>query len=415
MPVMVRTNRCTSFSSPFPIEVLKAPDFVTKNPSYKGARVGAYKDPLVPTAQICPGDLGWIDVKVPTTAEPGTYPMFGGAQVKVWKMTMPEKPVLPFYTELTFANVAQAHGLAQVGETLTQRCKVNATYRAALRAHRIEPIKQGVEGLPTVTGGLIDVNQPYPTYGCSYSDTVLKGAISPPALWGPGHATSPTFLKAVEDSFKAGVVPPDAWVYSCDEAQCSTSIVQALKAALPSRRIMVTLAQSAAYAPFVTEFWPVFELFKPDSQVHGVYGSCMAQGSCSNGLQGNLTGTPAMVIDAPSVHWRAYMSVAYELGVQNALYYSATVRLTTAWTDQYSEGGQGDGTLILPSQTELAPIMTMRTKAIRAGSYDVQYYEWAKDAGLSFTPPASGTKTWLKNTSDYQKLREALGETLNQI
>ena len=122
-----------------------------------------------------------------------------------------------------------------------------------------------------------------------------------------------------------------------------------------------------------------------------------------------------MVFDAPSVHWRAYVPVAYALGVKNALYYSATVRLTTAWTDQYSEGGQGDGTLILPSQTELAPVMTMRTKAIRAGSYDVQYYEWAKAAGLTFSPPATGTKSWLKSAAEYQKLHDALGETLNQM
>jgi hypothetical protein len=121
------------------------------------------------------------------------------------------------------------------------------------------------------------------------------------------------------------------------------------------------------------------------------------------------------VIDAPIVSERVFFWINHRLGAAVGLYYNATERLTTAWTDQSFAGGNGDGTLIYPDRVEPRPNSSIRLKMLRQGSYDVEYLRWARKAGIEAATPVVDQNHWSQNWADYQKIRDGLGTQLNQI
>ena len=147
----------------------------------------------------------------------------------------------------------------------------------------------------------------------------------------------------------------------------------------------------------------------PDN--YWLYTSCMAQGRCADSSPpANPTGHPMMLLDAPGIHFYAFPWVVYMLGAQAALYYHGALMLGTAFTDQFREGGNGEGTMCYMNGGGGAP--SIRMKAMRNASSDLEYLVMAKAENISISPlptPVSGPTEWSKNYSDYRGLRYELG------
>lgn len=398
----------------------KMTSVTTSSPSFTGARVGSWLDPLVPVNQVCVGDQIWMDLAIPTGAVAGLYSLPYGINLTVWSMTMPGNPTLPIYTEMQSYSVMLASGFPSTSNVGVEG-PVAIAWSNFLRQHRIEPVKQYIVGYspPLNSDGTLNLTQ-WASSNASYQQIVLTGAIAPPMLVGPGMTDVPT-MKSIDAAIVAGTLPVGTWAYACDEAACSTSITQTLKTNAPHLKVMATVSNQpggansqAAYAASVDQFYVVLDWFSKGTNVLGAYTSCMAQGSCSNGAPSTPSGTPMMLIDAPTVHPRAFPWVLSALGMTKGLYYNSTQSIGTAWTNQYYSGGNGDGNLLyVGTDANHTPNASIRLKMLRQGSYDIEYLNWAKSQNIAFTSPATSATQWSKNVDDYETLRVSLGTQLN--
>ena len=109
-----------------------------------------------------------------------------------------------------------------------------------------------------------------------------------------------------------------------------------------------------------------------------MYQSCMSHG-CSGPSEPYFTGWPSYMIDASGVENRAMEWFSFEFDATGELYYQTSVRLATAWEDQWYYHGNGDGTLFYPGtpariggRTNI-PVESIRLKLIREGMEDYEY------------------------------------------
>ncbi|MEK6251710.1 MAG: hypothetical protein AABM43_07170 [Actinomycetota bacterium] len=108
------------------------------------------------------------------------------------------------------------------------------------------------------------------------------------------------------------------------------------------------------------------------------YTSCRSF-SCNNSESSEYSGWPGYAIDQPASQARAMGWLAFITGASGELYYSTTRAHSTAWTDQYRSGGNGDGTLFYPGTPDVVggthpiPVESMRLKRIRDGREDYEY------------------------------------------
>lgn len=119
------------------------------------------------------------------------------------------------------------------------------------------------------------------------------------------------------------------------------------------------------------------------------YTSCMSHGcSGDSGSDPYWAGWPSYVIDQPGSEHRATGFLAFEYASVGDLYFATDYDLTTAWTDQWSFGGNGDGTLFYPGMpariggTHDIPLDSIRLKRIRDGREDYEYLLALEAAGL---------------------------------
>lgn len=409
------------------LEAFEILQVTTTRPSFAGARVGLWDDPLVPVPRLRAGKRYWIDL-TPTRA--GTFSgVVGGRAFTVHAMNrvMPRNPIHPMFAELQFDRIRAAHRIADEGPTMVARCALAAKYRALMRAHRIEPIKSWHTGTyPPVAGGEMNLDA-WPYVGCSFRAQVLDGAITDrPMLWGPDPKAppSPALLAAVKRARDAGRIPPDSRAYVWDEGELDPALSrQALdraQGAKPFLPTFITRRPDALFDPFVSTFCVVQDWLEPDMRVGCTYPSCMAHG-CGNGI---ATGTPLSVIDAPRVHARAAVWVSWQAGASETLYFALTVSLPTAWDPdgQFNAGdgkGNGDGTALYPGragehglETD-QPIASIRLKQWRRGLYDIEYLEAARREGIDAPPlPVRGPRDWSKSEAEYDAVIRAVAEKL---
>jgi hypothetical protein len=94
-------------------------------------------------------------------------------------------------------------------------------------------------------------------------------------------------------------------------------------------------------------------------------------------------------VACPASEQRALGWLSFEYDTSGELYWQTAKKLTTAWTDQYFMGGNGDGTLFYPGTPSLIggthgiPIESIRLKRIRDGREDYEYLRWLADHGQS--------------------------------
>lgn len=401
----------------------KMETYTTTEPSYVGAAVGPYYDPLVPATQICGGDLVWMDLAIQASATPGTYALPYGITLNVWKMTMPSDPTMPIYINMNGYDALLAHGLA---DTVQNQAPLTQTYDAAYRAHRIEPYGEYIYVYPQLNTDGVTLNlTEWSQYDGSYSQLILTPAIAAPILYIPDPSEAPTTatLQAINADALSGTIPTQSMAYVWDEGEGSATLTadalaraQLVKQYAPNIRVMTTRVPSSEFDPYVDIYFPVLDEFESGwTETYGLYTSCMAQGSCTNDQPAHPSGTPMMLIDAPTIDPRAFLWVNYKLGAVATLYYNGTQMIQSAWTNQYVSGGNGDGTLVYPDKTQLMPDISIRMKMLRQGSYDVEYLNWAKAAGISYTSPVTSQTVWSKSFDDYQSLRDSLGTQLNGL
>jgi glycosyl hydrolase family 123 len=128
-----------------------------------------------------------------------------------------------------------------------------------------------------------------------------------------------------------------------------------------------------------------------------LYTSCLSF-SCSGaedppGTRSQFAGWPGYAIDEPASQARAMGWLSFEYGASGELYWNTAVSLSTAWTDQYVEGGNGDGNLFYPGRpdggggavaiggTHDIPIESIRLKRIRDGREDYEYLHLLAERG----------------------------------
>ncbi len=338
----------------------------TTKPSFIGAPTGQIADVLVPD------DAG-------TVIDP-----------------LPPPRSFPFYVELQAQHVGDAFKIPDTGPGFPLRVAALRKAIQLYRDHGIEPIKQAITGYP------LDWDT-YGDSGGSFRQLVITGAIYPPCVAGPSGDTLPpvAFMQKVEAAIRSGELPPGTWWYAWDEGEGDPVMtakalarVKLIRANVPSVKVMLTRRSTPEFAPYVDIFVPVFEAGVPGQWM---YGACMSQGSCTNGVQGTPTGSPMMVMDAPDIHPFAYPIVAAALGAKAALYYNGTERLATALNPdgQYISGGQGDGTLMYAG-TDGNPWPSARMLRIKQGLAYI-----ATHTPDQLKAVVSSWKVWEKDRSKY--------------
>lgn len=389
---------------------------------------GRVKWAAFPVSQLRPGVEFLVEL---TPLRPGLFSGAVGGRAFALKgldHVMPRSPSLPIYAELQAAQVARAHGLPDEGSTLAQRCKLTRAYSDLLRAHRIEPIKQWYSGVyPPVSGGLVNLDGFLVDPACSFRSQILDGSIAPPMLWGsaPSIPPSSALLSAVKASIVSGALPTHSMAYVWDEGEGDASLsAEALARARltkPFLDVFITRRPSDEFRPFVTTFCPNFSLLGGGEKC--LYPSCMQNGNCQNLPDGALPAPartqPMAVLDAPPIHWRAFPALAEKLGMDLGLYFNTSQRLPTAWADggMYNEGGNGDGTKLLPGligQKGLdahIPIPSLELKGWRRGSYDAEYQRLGRAAGILPTHLRTADD-WSKDPADYDSYRERVARAI---
>lgn len=111
-----------------------------------------------------------------------------------------------------------------------------------------------------------------------------------------------------------------------------------------------------------------------------LYNACPSH-SCTGdpGTDPYWAGWPSYVIDQPAFEHRAMGFASYRYRTSGELYFATDHDLQTAWIDQFSFGGNGDGTLFYPGTPEMIggqhdiPVESIRLKRMRDGREDFEY------------------------------------------
>lgn len=395
-------KRTTSLPPGVKIRLFIASNVRTTIPSAKGLTPGDYADPLVEVDTL-PTEYskGWVEF---TNLVSESVNFTWNNRVIHCSSTRLDSR-MPFYTEIKGSGILAAHKLS---DNVTNYGKMVPQYIGLLREHGIEPIKQAIYNYNT------DVNQ-WSQYNCSFKQLVLTDAIAPPCLFGFDRYQTPSisFLKDIESQIQSGMLPKNSWCYAWDEGypQDKAAIltrVKLIRENAPSLKIMITYIYDSDLAKYVDSFCPVLDWFdqagwpsKASYPSYGLYTSCMANGNCQNKTSesqvASASGTPMMVLDSPRIHQRAFPVMVKALGGSYALYFKADQMLASAFTNQYSEGGNGDGTLLYPGVS--GPLASLRLKYIRKGINDCAFMSG------STASPITSPFQWSKDPAHYDAIR----------
>lgn len=143
--------------------------------------------------------------------------------------------------------------------------------------------------------------------------------------------------------------------------------------------------QSAKYTNFRSN---------PRNRVWG-YHACTSHGCVDDEyrLHTYWNGWPSYAVDQPASEARATPWILFSNNATGEYYFETLKRFSTAWTDQYNEGGNGDGTLFYPGTavargnspaiggTHDIPIESIRLKRIRDGREDYEYLNYLSQNG----------------------------------
>jgi len=436
-----------------------------QEPSYTGAPLGPHPDPLLPYQMgesLCIEGERWLvgEVEIPLNQKPGTYTTslrFAGEvlgiELSVWRMSFPEEPAVPFYTEMTtWWNL-----LGHFGEYVSREAELSHMYHQLLRAHRLETLSPRIVG-PKVEkrGETLTLNyKTHPDRERSFEVINLRDRPSW-AYYGFPSVTREEVYKPETIDYFRGVEwaisdigrKGRAMVYLWDEPQQEEMVkvrdlARIAKKNSPSLRVMVTVTHSDKLDRYVDIFAPVMDQYDaPGFPPPEVYKRLQAQGkevwwyvSCmSHGCMALAdSGIPDLVIERPSAYIRSISWLTKRYGIDAFLYYHTNYAYQfyperDPWESQWDFSGNGDGTLVYPGRPgergfdQHTAVASLRLKLMRESSQDAEYIKWMEALE---TPPewwqqeyhalAKNTRQWERSYHAYEQLRVKAGEYLNSI
>jgi len=459
------------FASPaaqldLPIRFYHMPTVRTRRPSFSGAYVGEHYDPLLPNGDgvICSeqGKAVWQagEIAIPNDAAPGEYEgaiVLGGERLpirlRIWKMTIPETPALPAYSELTtWFNL-----LGHYGAWVDQEPELAALYVREMNAHRLYPVKSGID-MPALQdqGGrlLLDIwNSPdarQAFYPVTLAERPPWAYYDFPTLYPSdvGGSFMRRYFTAVENTIPDINRPGKAFVYLWDEPppdqyRLLRRFARGVKRLAPSLKVMVTTPYSRYLEKSVDIFVPLMNDFeKPGLARPAAYRALQARGkevwwyvSCVSHGCGNSAdpGTPDFVIDRPPSYIRSVAWLSARYHIDAFLYYSVNngyqfYPRRDPWRSLWDFSGNGDGTLFYPGRpgqhglTAHTAVPSLRLKVWRESSYDAEYIRWMNDLDAApdwwrqeLAALVSSTTRWNRSYSAFRSLRNRAGEYLDGI
>ncbi len=448
------------------LKLFRMETITTKYPSFPGAYVGEHYDPLVPLTvgkPVCPSSKGlWIlgEISIPENLPPAAYQgtfTYGlvklPVEINVWKMTLPNKPPLPIYTEMsTWYNLVGHYGKWTNGEA-----DLAKQYLALLRRHRVQtltthidtPVVQEVDGKERLN------LRTTPTAEQSFYRLNIEGR---PEWAYLGYPTMPheralepktyEYFRAVSETIRSEKLPYRPMVYLWDEPQTEDlpklrAFAHLVKKAAPNLRVMVTMTYKPEFhdlidiyvpvADFIgTNGFPDFDTYRKlqrDGKEVWWYVSCMSHG-CDALAD---TGIPDLVIDRPSSYVRSIGWLGAKQGIDAFLYYFVNFAYQfypdrDPWKNQWDFSGNGDGTLVYPGRpgmfglTAHTPLPSYRLKLLLETSQDAQYVQWMKEQketpewwNSELEKLVPGLRTWERQYESYSALRERVGNYLHSL
>lgn len=344
-------------------------------PSFKGAAIGAYDDPLQPVVALSVGSKYWLEVKIAAVGQ-ACFSTLLCIQGKAGPMV-----TMPFYAEMSHSAIGAAANLPDLGPSQAARFALTKQFSAMLRANGVEPFKQWYTAMPAVLNGKLDLDTKFAGVA-SFRDMVITGAIFPPMIFSWAPPGAPANVIAATAASKAAGDIGECWTYDWDEQEGvadAQALAQAQKYQASGCHGLITRNWTAQFAQYADWIWPTMNAIKDQGPwtglLGGAYMSCPAQGNCGNTTSPNPPiGYPMMVLDAPASHARAYAWALQKLGAPRGMYYSSTQMLSTALNPggQYTYGGNGDGTIVYYG-TDGQPWPSLRLKHLYRGLQDVWY------------------------------------------
>ncbi|MBS1986270.1 MAG: DUF4091 domain-containing protein [Bdellovibrionales bacterium] len=460
----LRVPRCLTLEVNLPpgvsLQLFEMETLRLKHASFKGAKLGDAFDPLVPlrTRVFCPvagKDSRWVwgDLEISRDAKPGNLSgeiklgnQKASLSLKLWPMTMPAVASLPAYVGLSSWFTIKGHyGRWHTGEGPLAR-----DYAALLREHRLYSLQTWVVRPPILRNRgkemIVDLNDA-PSRQDSFRKVMLE--TRPDSAYvdfpKPPEKEAKDYWTAVEHTLQQEGLQRRALVYLWDEPKPTEMPALKREAALvkkyaPDVRVLVTTSYRPELKGLVDIFAPLmddigegglagaedYRKLRAERTAFWTYVSCASHG-CDNDTS---SGRPDFVIDRPSVYVRSAGWLAYTLGLDAFLYYSATNFYRSypredPWTTLWDFTGNGDGTLLYPARAGQrgfesdAPVPSLRLKLWREASFDYEYLKqmealpqkpsWWSTELKRLVPD---TKNWSRDYEAYSSLRERMGDEL---
>ncbi len=445
----------------FQLETIKISE-----PSFTNAPLGELFDPLVPIGNhaLCLGDKPlwiWGELKIPESVEAGKYNgsvLFGDAQklpieLTVWKMKIPEAPALPAYMEIS----SWYNSLGHYGRWTPYEAKLTKRYLDSMKRHRIYSLTTHIQvpkvewrkgkpelalsNFPSAENSFDAVNiRGRPDWSYLGFPTVTSETINKPG--------TRSYFEAIGNSAKGAWKENRSLVYLWDEPRTEDfpalkKLASITRSAAPKVKILVTTPYHKSLEKYVDIFAPVMERFEdPDYPSPKEYSALQKKGkevwwyiSCmSHGCDYLYdSGTPDFSIERGAAYVRSIAWLSRKYGVDAFLYYLVNYAYQfypqrDPWDSLWDFSGNGDGTLFYPGRpgmfglTEHTPIESIRLKLWREASFDAEYIKWMDSLKTKpewwikeFNSLIPSVRTWNRDYTKYQELRDRAGEYLNSL
>jgi hypothetical protein len=377
----------------------------------KNHSLGRWPDALVPSVDTLYGEprrafpvtvpkgenrVAWVDVLVPPRAPPGTYQ---GALV-VRADGVPR--TVPIAIDVLPLRLPSTASLDSDFAFWNKRATCRPLFGAGCETEW-EPYFQQAELFTrlalddrvTLTGQQISTDRGLARkyllpYLKGRGRTRLRGARL--TTYGAGTGSVPEWRKMAEDWGYVG----RSFIQLCDEPQRDPAIwrqcrdtAEELTPQWPAAHTAITTSYADARAMgglslFDTMVTIVEQLGAPPRTASGqrlwLYTSCISW-ACGDDDR-SYRGHAGYAIDEPASEARATGWLAFEYGATGELLWRVESQTATAWRDQYSQGGNGDGTLFYIGTTKRIggshpiPIESLRLKLIRDGYEDYEYLRY---------------------------------------
>lgn len=314
---------------------------VTKR-SWEGSEIGDYN------VIMRPNGMDLLKVKIPLSASAGTVYDFGHGMVQVTA----EEQRHPFPMYIGMESWALFQGYRQVkGDNWGEQGPLTKYGADLMRSFGIEPTKHTINFFPK------DISSSALGAEYSYDSLVFQGNLHDPLLWA-GEAIDPdsTFMSEIaeiEDSMQSFI-----W-WGIDEAGTGPSGLSKQDAldriAFIRQTSGMPIMQTGKYYPeyaLYDNVWHCTPNVWTSADAEMEYPSCMGTGNCINtDFPNKRSSSPVLSIEGdPVKDWMGVVRQAKSNMRSALLYFNATQKYpsTLGVKDDcvYSEGNQGDGTLL---------------------------------------------------------------------